>query len=826
MVLRSIPRYLLKRYLMRYPVPIRMVKFKRLLNFKWFRSVLQEIRPEVIPSDADDGILMQPLAQPTIIAVPGIQPPLSHYHQYRCDQRDPLNCALPLYGSPPIDPPDPHSSDSTMNIAACSLCGFPGTLPADRKLVGRRGVYRIGACLGRRGWGRLYAAMQEGAETPVTIKEYLLPAKYFNSLHQHQHQQLFTSLAGLTLADGRFQDSRVIAPIEAIADPEQERCYLITNAVDQHPTLNQQLVQGAFSPVSIYQLLNQTLQSLAFLHQQKFALPLGQVQTGMVHGNIRLDSLLWVAQGEHPFIYLTDLALWEFLFNPTHTTHTQTTIQDDLINLGHVAFYALLGTTVNEQYQPLSPRLDVHWPESTPPALKQFILRLLGIDVPFESAEAARAALLRIPSAMMENEFAPPAERLVPKSNTWRRRAIIAGISLLVLALLAGLIWLLIRPRAATVADEAPPICCFEEVGAVPKGEFLYTSVDDDPWNQLVRLHLEKAAADAAATGEINDNLSELAPLGAPSFIAPANESNTEPNAASGDEAAEPAPPENPTLIQQLQFDQPNFQLAYRSSASVTEAIDQVMSGAVDFAVLPRLADLPPDVAATVFAHDGLAMLVAFNYPKRSQSLPKALNGQITLQQLQQLYTKEVENWDKFSRTDLPVTLYQPLDSASVAVFEQLVLRSDRNIETFRNLSQLEIPAPKTIPMLRSILRDFEIRQTGAIGFAPLSLVFGQCSVYPLALDWPRRTATQLLEFAGEPITPNLDLCDRKGSYQPNAELIRQGTYPLAYPVTVVYLRDNSRPEAGAKFAELLKTTEGQEFLARFGFTTVRELGE
>lgn len=821
MVLRSIPRYILKRYLLRYPVPVRVVKYKRLLNWRWLKSLLQEIQPEVIPAAADEDILAQAPVQPTIIAVQGIQPSPTHYHQYRCDQRDPLNCARPLY-RPPLDQQH-DSSTIEKNIAACSLCGFPGTLPPDRKIVGRRGVYRVGACLGRRGWGRLYAAMQEGAETPVTIKEYLLPGKYFNSLHQHQRQQLFISLAGLTLADGRFQDSRVIAPIEAIADPEQERCYLITNATNQHPTLNQQLVQGACSSISVYQLLNQTLQSLAFLHQQKFALPLGQVQTGMTHGNIRLDSLLWVEQGEHPFVYLTDAALWEFLFNPTHTTQTQTTVQDDLINLGQVAFYALTGTTVNKQYQPLSPRLDVHWPESTPPALKQFILRLLGIEVPFESAEVARAALLRIPPAMMENEFAPPAERLVPKSRTWLRRGVIAGISLLVLALLAGLLWLLIRPRAVTVADEAPPICCFEEVGAVPKGEFLYTSVDDDPWNQLMRLNLEKAAADAALAGS-SENLSEPEPFGSSSFVAPASESDAE----AGEDAAEPTLPENPTLMQQLQFDQPDFQLTYRSSPSVAAALDQVISGAVDFAILPRLADLPRDTAAEVVAHDGLAVLVAFNYPKRSQSLPKALNGEITLQQLQQLYTNEVKTWDEFSRTRLPVTLYQPLDSASVAVFEQLVLHSDRNIAAFRNLGDGEIQSLKTIPMLRSILRDFETEteKKGAIGFAPLSLVFGQCSVYPLALDWPRQAEAQLLEFAGEPITPNLDLCDRKGSYQPNVELIRQGTYPLAYPVTVVYLRDNSRPEAGAKFAELLKTTEGQQFLSKFGFTTVRKLEE
>jgi hypothetical protein len=119
--------------------------------------------------------------------------------------------------------------------------------------------------------------------------------------------------------------------------------------------------------------------------------------------------------------------------------------------------------------------------------------------------------------------------------------------------------------------------------------------------------------------------------------------------------------------------------------------------------------------------------------------------------------------------------------------------------------------------MLRSILQDFEQNDVGGIGFAPLSEVFGQCSVYPLALkadDQPPMQALALT-FTETPIDPRVDLCDRKGGYVIDADQIRTGAYPLAYPLVVVYLRDNSRPNIGAKFAELLRTTEGQTFLGQ-----------
>jgi hypothetical protein len=106
----------------------------------------------------------------------------------------------------------------------------------------------------------------------------------------------------------------------------------------------------------------------------------------------------------------------------------------------------------------------------------------------------------------------------------------------------------------------------------------------------------------------------------------------------------------------------------------------------------------------------------------------------------------------------------------------------------------------------------------GAIAFGKLSQVFGQCSVYPLALKEGKTDFVHpLIQDNQQPVNPTTDLCEHKGSYFPNLQVFRDNSYPLGYPLGVVYPRDNSRPPVGAKFAEMLRTQEGQQLLSRTG---------
>jgi hypothetical protein len=111
------------------------------------------------------------------------------------------------------------------------------------------------------------------------------------------------------------------------------------------------------------------LQTLLHLHQQEIVLPSGQRQFGLVHGNLSLDSLLWVEYGPRQwFVYLTDLALWERLFDPPtaelfNFTVTPATVERDLIALGEMGYTLLTGRSVPAPDRPLA---EWAWPEEDP----------------------------------------------------------------------------------------------------------------------------------------------------------------------------------------------------------------------------------------------------------------------------------------------------------------------------------------------------------------------------------------------------------------------------------------------------------------------------
>ena len=780
MVIGQISKHLLRRYFMELPYQDRLERYQELADVQWLKSVLEEIKPEVLPETLSEAPVQQ--------AIPEfIQAPMPYYHQYRCLQGNPLSCQQPAAEAQ----------------SKCEQCYFPALLPAGGKLIGKQGEYKIGQSLGRRGIGRLYQGVRLSSEEPVVIQEYLLPERYFSPDEQRQCQESFAMLAGLALADGRVQDVRVVLPLDAIADLSGERCYLVTSAIDSSPTLNRYCAeQGAFDSKLVRSLLNQVLQTLTFLHQQKFTLPAGQVQEGIVHGNLNLDTLLWVTdtkkQDLSSFVYLTDFALWEKFFDPARIDREQPDYQEDLAALGRVAFFLLNGATLDSQGQRLKPHLDSNWPE-TDAFLKQFILRLIGIEPPFASAESARMALLAMPWEEEESQWEHREAEQVPGKSAWYKRFVPVLVVAAILAVLGGLGWLLLRSQRPSYADTPLAPCCLKAIDAVPTGEYRYAIPAYAYWYPVFRA-------------------SEI-----PS-----------PEATSA------------TLFDQLQTLHPTLSLVPQVTRSVQDAIASIQSGQTDFAIVPLTEPLPADITSTVIAYDSLVPVVAFSYPERTQGLPYALKGEIDLVQLKQLYTGEVDNWQQLSSLqqskslDLAVERYWTNDPTVQAIFTQRVLQSPgaqqtsdtSSIDTLGNTNSpfitidsldTDIKNPGSLPtltMLRWILQDFENLTIGSIGIAPLSQVFGQCSVYPLALHEKRQTIAPFVFTNGKAMDPEGDLCDHKGSYQPNADALRNNTYPLAYPLAVIYPFDNRRSPIGKKLAELLLTQESQTYLQSIGMVS------
>jgi ABC-type phosphate transport system substrate-binding protein len=729
------------------------------------------------------------------------QPAQSIYSKYACVQGNPLSCEWPQ-----------KTTEESPTQKYCLNCQFPTVLPAGTIVKGYRDSYQIEHFLKHRGQGRLYQATQLANRQPVILKEYLLPKLYFNLEETKLRKQMFLQLAGLSLVDSRPQNFRVIFPWEAIADEQEERCYLVTQmSLDAAPTLESYLREnGALSYQQVRQILNQVLQSLECLHGQRFRLPSHAIKTGVAHGNLSLESLLILPNFQGFFIYLCDLALWEHrFFLPGSEPHLPLPVHD-LKNLGYLAFYLLAGRKTDVNFgQPLDPKIDDHWPP-VPLSLKHFILNLIGVSAtPFLTAEIARQNLMKLPpNVEVIKNNANPSVIVEPQKKSRHLRflgLLIALASLVLLATLLG--WLFQRNRALQKIASEGLICCIQQVSNLPLGQFNYTGEKEGSWSYVLQ-QSNLIEIEETLENKLEEKLQ--------------NPDNSE--------------------------NQDTFEVSYQPQPSTQAALNQVIRNQADFAIANLInanqayqTYFYRDLGYQTFAYDGIVIFVPFSYSRRNNSLPTALNGQISLETLQQLYTGKITNWQELGGPNLPVKLYMPAEKEVVEIFEQQVLKTSRNIQQFRklikkpqetdtNFVRLGIPmiTPlSTFAMLREVIRDFEDRETGSIAFATLSKVFGQCSVYPLALKTENQPAiSPLIHNSGKPITPETDLCDDKGNYQQNSAAFTSQIYPLAYPFVVIYPRDNRREPVGQKFAEILNTIEVQKLLQQTGLVPAQPLNQ
>ena len=745
------------------------------------------------------------------------------YARYRCIQGNPLQC--PLAGSDPED-------------RQCPTCRFPAPLQEGSEWQGKRGQYRIVRCCGARGHARLYEAVETIVGETVALKEYVLPDIYYNAAEARLRQDSFANVSGLVLADGRKPDLRLLVPNDAIVDrplPARKsdrgyRCYAISDGLNLSPTLATKLAEGRGLTIpQVRLMLQQVLQTLEYLHEQKFRLPSGQVERSMTCGNLSLETLLWVERQEQttlpeqPFVYIGDLAIWEELFAPPESEAQEKSVAQDLKALGQAA-YTLLRWIPRQLPEPIATEEEM--PESlpgevlekvaddvlsrapkrgeigeeemeseageggaletqsvpepepeplleeeslwaaTPLSLRRFIERLLEFGEPFASAAEARAQLP--PQAAVEPVVASEGRGGAgDRRPRWLFWLLLAGIGLLGVGVLAWLSWFVAAwLRTNRSVPEAPtPLV--------------------DRWQDVGGV----PAGDfryTAIEGGVWDGV-RLA-----------------------------AAREGEDLEQQLRAAQAELDLEFVPSPDWPEAIARVESGDLDFAVVPLVADLPLTLTSRPIAYDGIAVLVAFSTSQRPNSLPASLDGRLSFDRLRRLYGGRVSNWDDVGGPNLPVRLYRPESAETAFAFQQLALEGELLLTFDRD--RVLMP----YDLMRRILRDFEgSPQAGGLGFLPFSAAFNQCSVYPLALGEERSNAVQALVMSnGRPVRPRTDLCGAKGNYSLPPERLMPDSgsrYPLAYSLGIVYAQDNSLPPIGEKMAELLTTRQGQVLLQQAG---------
>lgn len=715
-------------------------------------------------------------------------PPPNLYPQYhKCDRNEPLECdrALATLVKAPA-------------AKFCSQCGFPVQLPENREIRGRRGTYRIQSFLGRQQNGRIYTAVNINNGQPVIVKEYLLPRRSFPEEVTRQYKkEIFERIVNFKVAETAASDFRLIIPQEGISDRNQNRCYLIApEKLAALPNLKAYLSQqGKMEPSQVINLLDKVLQSLEFLHSQKWQYTSGDLKSGLVHGNLSLDSLL-IKQTEVDFlVYLWDLACWEDLFDPRLTEVNVKTQVDDLVALGNIGLYLLAEPTITSQHNyPLNPK-DFNW-QGIAPEIKSFLLRLLGLNSPFTSAAMARKELRQLKQLLVTHETITTSSNTDSNNNFQWLPWIVLPIALV--SLMAW--WLLkIKDKPSPELGNFSGELCIKYITNVPDGNFKYGIVASQQLATIFDIQ-----DSYRATNSCNPNVNEK------SFLS-------------------------------IIFQNHRMKLTEEPYSDREELISQLDPRNLNFALTTlapnryeaRFIKDNQEYINETIAYDGFLVYVPFaGCQGDCQELGNYLAQKITLQQLRDIYTTRISYWHQINPNipdNLEIVVFAPQDTFAIELFKQLIFTDEADIIAFETaMASGKIQQLTNYAMLKQMRNLWQQGVTngtkkGAIGFHFKDKVYKQCNIYPLAVVNDSADFFPMLierqNKTGVDLFKNLSCVDNKQEYQLNESVFRDRRYPLAFSLNLLYPNSNidRNLELGTKMTAILQTKEFQCHLSARG---------
>jgi phosphate transport system substrate-binding protein len=180
----------------------------------------------------------------------------------------------------------------------------------------------------------------------------------------------------------------------------------------------------------------------------------------------------------------------------------------------------------------------------------------------------------------------------------------------------------------------------------------------------------------------------------------------------------------------------------------------------------------------------------------------------LTVDQLQQIYSVQVTNWNQLGGPNLPITPFsQQPENADTIVFS-----------TNSNLKKPALGSNvKYVYSTTDAIRQLS-KTPGGIYFASARAVVPQCSVKPLPLG---RTSADLVSPYREPLV-SPEQCPRQRN-QVNTEAIKNGSYPITSNLFVIIKQNNGQEQkVGDAYAKLLLTDQGQQAIEQAGFVGVR----
>ncbi|MEA5601847.1 PstS family phosphate ABC transporter substrate-binding protein [Nostoc sp. UHCC 0252] len=255
----------------------------------------------------------------------------------------------------------------------------------------------------------------------------------------------------------------------------------------------------------------------------------------------------------------------------------------------------------------------------------------------------------------------------------------------------------------------------------------------------------------------------------------------------------------------QIQSDRPELQLRYvdpvNASPGSSSGIRMLLDGRIDFAQSSRpLTDEEQAMAKErgftleqrQVGMDGIAVVVN----------PSLNVAGLTVDQLQQIYSGKITNWNQVGGPNLPITpLSQRPEDADTVILKGQALGSNvqyvySTTEAVRQLSKIP----------------------GGVYYASARSVIFQCSVKALPLG---STSSQLIPPYQEPMV-SPEQCPRQRN-QLNTQAVKNGSYPIIANLFVIIKQNKGQEQQiGDAYAKLLLTDQGQRAIEQAGFVAVR----
>jgi ABC-type phosphate transport system substrate-binding protein len=210
-------------------------------------------------------------------------------------------------------------------------------------------------------------------------------------------------------------------------------------------------------------------------------------------------------------------------------------------------------------------------------------------------------------------------------------------------------------------------------------------------------------------------------------------------------------------------------------------------------------------------------------FSRKNDNMTDALGGQITIDQLREIYTGRITNWQQINSKlpNLEIRPFAPTEPEANSKFIEIVLKNDPQDQALFAAKVTQWDTTRTQNQIRQEILNGQT--TGIIGFGMISKIKGQCTGYPLAIVDGNKPAIQPLFQQRErrPLKTSDNLCQHDDYF---FDVNAFQSYPLGYPIFVVYPKDNSRPPAGSTFAEILTTRQGQCLLSKVGLVPLQPI--